>query len=117
MIDARTGQPEPCPMCGSADVRWRRRRWYDGARNGMRYSIEAVLSTVFRQRSVTGMRDVDVWQERNQALMDAHRIKAHDHALSSKTADRFWRCRACKREGHVFHDAVSMLKDHPEIGQ
>jgi hypothetical protein len=115
---------DPCPMCGSADVRWRRRRWFDVARTWLgslaEHALHFVLSKSTTRATIPGARSSapsyfpDPKTERmiDNANRVAHYGKSrelYESELSFVTAARFWRCRTCKREGHMFADPEGML--------
>ena len=41
------GEVDPCPNCGSTNVRWRRRRFSDVVLTHARYLADLVVSTLF----------------------------------------------------------------------
>jgi hypothetical protein len=92
-----TGQFDPCPNCGSEDVRWRGRRWYDVPLNFLRYIVEALLHTLgFGSKSPS-----QYAPEFREALQHE---KLYDDRMSAQTPRRFWRCPSCKQRGQVFDD-------------
>jgi hypothetical protein len=86
-------------MCGSGDVRWRGRRWYDVVHTWLRGTVEWVVHSVFtsRNRAWGDSRRPEVYQYR-------HERSIYDENASFQTARRFWNCHACSREGAVFDD-------------
>jgi hypothetical protein len=94
---AVTGKTDPCPNCGSQDVRWRGRRWYDIPLNFLRYIVEALLHTLgFGSKSPS-----QYAPEFREALQHE---KLYDDRMSAQTPRRFWKCPACKQRGEVFDD-------------
>ena len=96
---------EPCPACGSDQVRWRKRRPTDFLLTWMRSLVEWFWA---------GIRGQGRAQHRNTTLAeygyidtseyDAPEVQAELQEATSghKTPQRFWHCKACGREGHVF---------------
>lgn len=95
---AVTGKrPEPCPECGSENVRWRGRRWYDVPLNFLRYLVEAF----FHALGFGGKSSSDYAPEFGEALQHQ---KMYDDRMSAQTPRRFWRCPSCKQRGEIFDD-------------
>ena len=102
---------EPCPMCGSDEVRWRKRRPTDFVLTWMRWSVELAWSMVSSQSRANRLQAAHdrVSYDGGFALQQEHMLNQSDvtseirEANSGhKTPKRFWRCKACNREGHVF---------------
>jgi hypothetical protein len=110
MIDARIGQADPCPMCGSADVRWRGRRWYDVPLTWVRFIVVGPIEFVFapKKRSFGG-----IGHTGEDLTYDAAR-EAYDDRMATATARRFWKCRACRNKGQVFADVGAEQLEHLE---
>jgi hypothetical protein len=98
MIDKATGQVEPCPMCGSREVRWRQRRWYDVLRTWLRWLVEAVLSAFGGGRKSSYSPVIGD----PQGYSYEAQVAAFDHRWSIQTPRSFWRCSDCRRRGYVF---------------
>jgi hypothetical protein len=98
MIDARTGQPEPCPMCASTNVRWRQRRWSDYPLNWLRFVFESVFGFVSsgRRNANLGVPGSPQGYE-----YDEYRL-AHDEHAASLIPRFFWKCADCGRKGEIF---------------
>ncbi len=87
---------EPCPMCGSDQVKWRKRRPTDFVLTWMRWFVELVGSLIASDR-----RQMErIWMP-DHAREDMQ-SEMREAATGHKTPRRFWRCTACHREGHVF---------------
>src|SRR5262245_829495 len=87
---------DPCPMCGSDDIRWRKRRPTDFVLTWMRWFVELIASAFGSDER----RIERVWlPERGRAEM---RTEIREANTGLKTPRRFWRCKACRREGHLF---------------
>jgi hypothetical protein len=115
---------DPCPMCGSSGVRWRRRRWYDVVRTWLaslaEHAVHFVLSKSTTSATIPGARSSGptyIPDPKTERMIDNANKVAHygksreiyESELSFVTAARFWRCSACKREGHVFADPEGMV--------
>lgn len=96
MIDATTTQP--CPICNSANVRWRGRRPYDVPLTWGRWLGELLYMGSSRQ--ALSMRRPGAGQYRD------YRSNMRQEMLEARTglttATRFWRCPDCKNHGEVF---------------
>lgn len=107
---AVTGKSDPCPNCGSEDVRWRARRIYDVPLNFLRYLVEAFLHALgFGSKSPS-----QYAPEFSQYLVQR---KIYDDRFSAQTPRRFWRCPACKQRGQAFddlgeHDRSALCASH-----
>jgi hypothetical protein len=96
---------EPCPMCGSDRVRWRKRRPTDFVLTWLRSAVEWFWAGVRGQARVHQRQSLLV----EEGYVDISRADVPDVAeeiresnTGHKTPGRFWRCSACNREGHVF---------------
>ena len=88
---------QPCPECGSDRVKWRGRRLYDRPLTWIRGTLEVLLRTM-------GVRTQEATGELPETLQWEYERRLYDDRMSFKTADRFWRCRACKKSGQQFDD-------------
>jgi predicted RNA-binding Zn-ribbon protein involved in translation (DUF1610 family) len=104
---------EPCPMCGSSDVRWRRRGPTDFALTWLRWWVELFASFFQVQaRSVrrsSQARAFDATTAHTQVIRIEYGTGAgepirefYEATTGHKTPKRFWRCSSCKQKGHVF---------------
>lgn len=107
-MDARTGQTDPCPMCGSTNVWWRGRRWYDVPLTWLRYIIVAPIEMVFgtKQRASGG-----IGHTAHHISYEAAR-DAYDDRMSVATGRWFWRCGSCGERGQVFEDIGQAQIEH-----
>jgi hypothetical protein len=92
-----TGKSDSCPNCGSENVRWRGRRWYDVPLNFIRYVIEAFFHTLGFGAKAPSQYAPEFSQYLEQQ-------KIYDDRMSAQTPSRFWKCAACKQRGEVFDD-------------
>jgi hypothetical protein len=86
----------PCPECGSRNVRWRKRRWYDGPLN----FVETMLTGAGTIRTDDGIdpmarSGMDAGFMRDRGIQDTRRQKGR------RTAELFWRCPDCKQKGEA----------------
>lgn len=93
------GRPiDVCPMCDFTDVRWRGRRPWDFVFTWMRWFAETMLQGFARPKIILYRRsDLQLGID-DSGLREE--LREADTGL--KTPKRFWKCRACKRKGHVF---------------
>ena len=89
----------PCPICGSNNVRWRKRRWYDGPLN----FFETMLSGATRIQTDDGVPPI------LRAEMDAGHMRDRDiteHGMSANraVAPMFWRCPDCHQHGEGYDE-------------
>jgi hypothetical protein len=118
---------EPCPMCGSGEVRWRKRRWHDVVRTQARWFVETMLHSITGGgRTMSGGRvgwfrgAGDQMRDPRQHLAEERYLRskaAFDSRISSKTPARFWACASCGREGHEFDGLTSMLEGREAIAE
>jgi hypothetical protein len=96
---------EPCPMCGSDQVRWRKRRPTDFVLNTMRAFVEWLWSGLSFQARVRYRQNPLIEQgyvDPSTADVPEVALDAREASTGHRTPRRFWRCKACNREGHVF---------------
>ena len=115
------GRREPCPKCGSEDVRWRRRTARDVVLTALRSNVERLLHPVFGSSTrpvdigsaadlVYGSSSTDrVFDDDQYAVQvlseEYRRVRmAYDDKVSSTTASRFWKCSDCGQCGEVLDD-------------
>ncbi len=132
MIDARTGQPRPCPDCGSTNVRWRGRRWHDVIRTWLRHFADYLPAAAFGiGRPKVGDSSVgaqqtfqDGWPisiSNHQAEEIVRRSQyeqsreVYDIETGYVTPDLFWKCGDCRRKGHVFANPENLLGLRAEL--
>ena len=102
MIDTRTGQPSPCPTCGAARVRWRKRGPRDFAATWARKLIELPFEALFTSSGrVDRMRIRGTTYGAGHSRDDLMRKRA-ESATGWSTPRYFWRCNACRNHGHIF---------------
>jgi len=137
MIDARTGRVEPCPNCGSRDVRWRGRRWYDFVLTYARFSVEAMLRVVGFGRmgpstpggaaaeNANGYCEQAVPLVTTGSMIDDVNSEIHYEQLreyyevnaGTAVARRYWKCRACKQRGQVFDHVERLLAPRARVAE
>jgi hypothetical protein len=133
MIDKATGQVEPCPMCGSREVRWRPRRLYDFVFTWFRYVVETVLQAVGFGRlgpqtlgGASGSMPVCDHRIPNprpgRHIDDIHlemqysRLRQmYELNTGTATANRYWKCRSCRRRGQVFDGLADLVRPLGEL--
>lgn len=93
MRDEFGRQIDVCPICDSTDVRWRGRRPWDFAFTWLRWLTE-LFASVLRTNALD-----QEWSIRARTDFSSDMLEAN---TGLKTPKRFWKCRACKRKGHVF---------------
>ena len=98
------GEAVPCPNCGSGNVRWRRRRFYDVILTYARYLADVVVSTLFGmgQTRIAGGGSHSAGRANLQALAYSESRQFYESRMGTKTASRFWRCPDCRKKGQVF---------------
>jgi endogenous inhibitor of DNA gyrase (YacG/DUF329 family) len=84
----------PCPNCGSHSVRWRNRRFYDGALN----FIETMLTGATVVRTNDGISPY-AHSGMDAGFMRDRQIQEQKRMIGRKTARLFWRCPDCKQHG------------------
>lgn len=92
VIDPATMQVNPCPICGSFNVRWRRRQWYDGIFTLLAYLVNTFWLVVMPSRRPTAHVESRVAEE---VLEDR---------VGPKTARYFWRCPDWRNSGSIFDE-------------
>ncbi len=104
MINPATQQVNPCPICGSRNVRWRARRWYDRIFTLVAYLVNALSLSGLSSRRQYGGDGIDVAAGvREQVVQDRTGLK---------TARCFWRCPDCGNSGAIFDEPPPDLALH-----
>ncbi len=85
-------QVNPCPICGSRNVRWRARRWSDFVLTFLAYL--ANMSWLSGSSLRWGYRDVG-GEVRQQVV---------EERTGLKTARYFWKCPDCRNKGSIFEE-------------
>jgi hypothetical protein len=114
------GGVDPCPNCGSENVRWRTRRWYDVVFTYLRYAMDLTAGTLFgagRTSTVAG----PVSERAARAHLDAtqYRIErgVYEDRAGTMTARRFWKCRECRQKGQVFDGVERVTRARERLGE
>lgn len=89
----------PCPNCRSQNVRWRKRRWYDGPLN----FIETMLSGANVMHTNDGISPMQ-HSYMDPAFMRNKAIQEHRRKMGRPTAELFWKCPDCHSKGEAFQD-------------
>ena len=93
---------EPCPMCASADVRWRRRRPTDFVFTWARWTYEMIASGNGSQaRRDLAMRESSLGGDTSLARSEMQN-EVRESNTGHRTPKRFWKCSACRNKGYVF---------------
>ena len=115
---------EPCPMCGSGDVRWRKRRWTDVARTWMLFALEFPFRLLSRtsRPTYTPVADSHIPNPTAMRPRDAELAAAdlksrtywrhrdnYEDTIGLATAARFWKCSACGGKGSDFRELDNVL--------
>ena len=97
MVDPRTLQPKPCPLCDSPNVRWRKPRPHQyvltWVRHVMDVSLAGVASSGRYGRNRRSARDV-----RSDVVATQFEMKT-----GLKTPEWVWKCPDCKHRGFVLN--------------
>ncbi len=97
MIDPRTLQPNPCPLCDSANVHWRRPRPTDHVLTWLRHVADMTIGgsgspgRFGRNRRSPGEVRRDVLRSRTEIR------------TGMTTPEAFWRCSDCNHKGYVLN--------------
>ena len=91
-----------CPNCQSHEVKWRKRRWYDGPLN----FIETMLT------GATVMKTNDGISPMHHSMMDARYMEQRQlqevrRIRGRATAELFWKCPVCKSKGEAFYEDLA----------
>ena len=93
----------PCPICNSANVRWRKRHVYDFVFTWSRTLIQGVYSTLSGRGRLAGYR---MGSTRDWRVGEAYEYDRHLEALEEQTGykvgTRYWTCRDCGNKGQIF---------------
>jgi hypothetical protein len=87
-----------CPNCGSTNVRWRNRRFYDVL---FTWCAEAFYNSA-------------VWSNDGCALIYQVPPETYPQAVRYDTPHRFWRCLDCRRRGDEF-DVLRTPSEQPAL--
>lgn len=102
--------PDPCPICNSTSVRWRKRRIYDYAFTWTRAIINGLYEQTLGRSartagSVDGMHiDAALSHHIEHELM-REKLEADS---CFKVGKRYWKCRDCKQRGQIFGEKSSL---------
>ena len=107
------GEVDPCPNCGSTNVRWRRRRFSDVVLTHARYLADLVVSTLFgtgqtRIAGSSGSRSAG--RANLQAVAYSESRQFYESRMGTKTAARFWKCPDCHKKGQIFDNVRGSVK-------
>jgi predicted RNA-binding Zn-ribbon protein involved in translation (DUF1610 family) len=89
----------PCPSCGSKNVRWRKRRWYDGPLN----FLETMFSGAGTIRTDDGISPM-ARSTMDAGFMRERGIEEQKRKMGRRTAELFYRCSDCRSSGEDFDD-------------
>jgi hypothetical protein len=89
----------PCPSCGSTNVRWRKRRWYDGPLN----FLETMLSGATMIRTDDGIGPLQR-STMDASFMRDRGIAEQKRKMGRRTAELFYKCTDCHSKGEDFED-------------
>src|SRR5437879_4041090 len=108
----------PCPDCGSTDVRWRPRRFYDVVFTYVRWFVDSIAGALFRstRSTVAGSGFSDRTNEGRLAAVEyAEERKLYEDRIGTKTASRFWKCRSCGHRGQVFDNLDNVVAERQRL--
>jgi ssDNA-binding Zn-finger/Zn-ribbon topoisomerase 1 len=83
-----------CPNCGSKNVRWRNRRWYDGPLN----FLETMFTGATAIRTDEGISAMER-SAMDSSFMRQRGIDEQRREMGRRTAELFWRCPDCRLKG------------------
>lgn len=86
----------PCPSCGSKNVQWRRRRWYDGPLN----FLEGMLTIASTRRTHGGV----MHAYSDPRSFDEQYLREQRRKRGRPTAELFYKCPDCKSSGEDFEE-------------
>lgn len=112
------GEADPCPNCGSHNVRWRRRRFSDVILTYLRYFIDTMAGTVFGAGG-TSVAGSSVSERATEARVEGMEYKEarriYEDRAGTATANRFWKCHDCHQKGQVFDHIDTILSDRERL--
>lgn len=91
-----------CPNCHSEEVKWRKRRWYDGPLN----FIETMLTGATMMRSNDGISPMN-HSHMDAKYMEERQVQEVQKIRGRSTAELFWKCPVCKSKGEAFHEDLA----------
>ena len=94
----------PCPSCGSRNLRWRRRRWYDGPLN----FLEGMLTIASTRTTHGGV--PHAYSDPSSFNDQQHREQRRK--FGRRTAELFYRCSDCKSSGEDFEEWTYRPPEH-----
>ena len=92
----------PCPNCGSRNVRWRKRRWYDGPLN----FLETMFSGATSMRTDDGISAMER-SGMDPSFMRQRGIDEQHRKMGRHTAELFWRCPDCRLKGEANKEGLT----------
>jgi hypothetical protein len=90
-----------CPNCQSRNVRYRKRRWYDGPLN----FVETMLSGATVMKTNDGIGPY-AHSYMNARHMEERQVQEVRKIRGRPTAELFWKCPDCKSKGETFEEEV-----------
>jgi hypothetical protein len=97
MIDPRTLQQKPCPLCDSTSVRWRRPRATDHVLTWLRHIADMTIGGAGSPGRF-GRNRRSLGEVRTEVLRSRAEIRT-----GMKTPEAFWSCSECKHKGYVLN--------------
>lgn len=88
-----------CPNCRSRNVRYRKRRWYDGPLN----FIETMLSGASVMKTRDGISPM-AQSYMDPKYMEQRQVQEYRQIRGRPTAELFWSCPDCKTRGEAFEE-------------
>jgi transposase-like protein len=91
-----------CPNCQSRNVKYRKRRWYDGPLN----FVETMLSGATVMKSNDGISRM-AHSTMDAGHMERRQVEEHRRIRGRPTAELFWKCPDCKSSGEAFEEDLA----------
>jgi hypothetical protein len=88
-----------CPNCQSRNVKWRKRRWYDGPLN----FVETMLTGATVMKTNDGISPMS-YSYSNTRYLEKRQVDEYRKIRGRPTAELFWKCPDCKCKGEAFEE-------------
>jgi hypothetical protein len=105
-------------MCGSINVRWRSRRWYDVLFTNVRWYLDRAVGGLLKAGRTESV-DLSFDAASDQRQLDAIRYRKrrdwYEDQAGGMTARRFWKCGDCHRKGEDFGNIDNVLATRADL--
>lgn len=117
MTAVAPGTADPCPSCGSLNVRWRRRRLYDIVFTYLRYLLDAAFGGGEQTTTLDSAYSPEGIKDRLRAAQYREERGTYEARVGTTTASSFWKCPECGQRGQIFDTLDHLLTERKRLVQ